>query len=97
MASTNTIVVAGTTSIVNLNATGKTDVEVGLIFEWLIWEKLAEMPEGLALAQQRQWKLDRAHRVMLDLAKAQARRNRIRILQEASVSLEQQAELETAL
>lgn len=97
MASTSTIAVASTTSTKNLNATGKTDAQVGDILEWFILGWASPMPEGLTQAQQRQWKLDQAHTKIWDYVRSEARRNRLSALRAEQANIEEQATQETEL
>ena len=67
------------------------------MLDWFLDGWAGEMPEGLTVAQQAQWKLDQAHRRIEDYFVAEARRNRARALREAAASIEEQAEADTTL
>lgn len=97
MSSTLTLNVATFTSAVNLNATGKTDTEIGQILRWFVIDKASPPPDGLTQAQTNQYYLDQAREEIMRYVVREARKNRLRDLQSQQQSIEAQADKETNL
>jgi hypothetical protein len=74
---------------------GRSDAEVAQILTWFMLDKIGEPPEGTP-AEQNQWRLEQAHREMLNYVAREARRNRLRELND-NARLEEQADDETNL
>lgn len=75
---------------------GRTEQEVANILNLFIKDKISPRPEGLTDAQENQRRLDFAHDEVVRYIQREARRNRVRELQEQQ-SVEEQAESETTL
>lgn len=75
----------------------KTNAEVGQVLEWFISGWAGPVPDGLTQTQQNQWKLEQAHRKIVDYVIREARRNRLQMLRAADTSIEEQAESDTQL
>lgn len=86
--------VGGLTSTVTF---AKTEAQVAEILGWFVVDKIGPVPEGMTPAQVNQWKLDFAHAEALAYMVREARRNRLRELQAAQGSLEEQADSDTQL
>lgn len=84
----------------NLTSTisfAKTDAQVADILAWFAMDKIGQPPEGLTQAQANQWRLDQAHREVVNYVVREARRNRLQMLRAEQASIEEQAEAETGL
>lgn len=75
----------------------QTNAQVAQTLEWYILGWAEPMPEGMTVTQQNQWKLDQANAKIRDHIRAEARKNRLRILRESQANIETQADTETAL
>lgn len=74
----------------------KTEIEVAQILELFVRDKIDPRPEGLTDAQENQRRLDFAHDEVLRYVVREARRNRLRELQETT-DLESQADQDSQL
>lgn len=93
MASSTLQITPTVTSVVTFN---KTNAEVAVILEWFISDYAPPPPEGLTATQLNNWKLDQAHRKMLNYVTNESRRLRLQQLQ-STQTLENQAIQETSL
>lgn len=84
-------------SLTSTIAFGKSDAEVANIMEWFALDKIGQPPAGLTQAQQNQWKLDQAHREVVNYVVREAKRNRLHMLREQQANIEEQASSETSL
>lgn len=84
-------------SVVSTITYTQTNAQVALTLEYFIMGWAGDMPEGLSVAQQNQWKLDQANAKIRDYVRADARRNRRKMLADAQGSIDVQADQETMI
>jgi predicted RNA polymerase sigma factor len=87
--------VGGLTSTVTF---AKTEQEVATILTWFLEGWVGPMPpEHTTPTQQNQWRLEQAHRRMLDYVRREAAQNRARHLRAEIGDIDAQAQQETEL